>query len=247
VTHRSRRALQAGLAVACVVVGVGETPGGGPLLTTARSQEPEYGLPTPTVPAPAERGVPGVTNVVRPASVPGYPGPVLVCRAPRAGCRELTGEAAVDIGAYLDTSRGAVRLETRRADGTYAGTVVYAGLFVLQQARRRNALLIARLAGRLPTCPVRARASVLRGGASATKRKPPRPLPRRRLWSDGTGRFRATGRYGSATVRGTKWLIEERCAGTFVRVTRGQVKVDNRARHRTSTVRAPGTSLIRPR
>ena len=47
----------------------------------------------------------------------------------------------------------------------------------------------------------------------------------RRLWGDGRGRFRTRGRYGAATVRGTKWLTLDRCDGTKVRVVRGKVAV----------------------
>ena len=47
----------------------------------------------------------------------------------------------------------------------------------------------------------------------------------RRLWGDGKGRFRTRGRHAAATVRGTKWLTEDRCNGTLFRVKRGSVTV----------------------
>ena len=47
----------------------------------------------------------------------------------------------------------------------------------------------------------------------------------RRLWGDGKGRFRTRGRHGAATVRGTKWLTEDRCTSTKVSVKRGTVLV----------------------
>ena len=43
----------------------------------------------------------------------------------------------------------------------------------------------------------------------------------RRLWGDGKGRFRTRGRHGAATVRGTKWLTEDRCDSTKITVQRG--------------------------
>jgi hypothetical protein len=49
----------------------------------------------------------------------------------------------------------------------------------------------------------------------------------RRLWGDGYGRFRTAGRYSAATVRGTRWLVEDRCDGTVTRVKRGQVAVED--------------------
>ena len=49
----------------------------------------------------------------------------------------------------------------------------------------------------------------------------------RRLWADGHGRFRTRGRYSAATVRGTRWLVEDRCEGTVTQVARGEVEVED--------------------
>jgi hypothetical protein len=49
----------------------------------------------------------------------------------------------------------------------------------------------------------------------------------RRLWADGHGRFRTRGRYSAATVRGTRWLVEDRCEGTLTEVARGEVDVED--------------------
>lgn len=246
VNRYAHRGLQLAAGAACALIVLSALAGTN-RLTTATSQVLDYTSTTtpPTTPkAGTARGEPGVSTRVEPVSVRGYSGPVLVCRRPGVGCRELTRESLVRIGAYLDTTRGAARLDTARANGTFTGTVVYAGLFRLEQARRARSLLTARVQGRLPRlCPPHSRGGSLRAGASAGKRKS--RGPRRRLWSDGKGRFRATGRYGSATVRGTKFLIEERCSGTFVRVLRGSVDVEDRPRHRSVVVRAPRSYLIR--
>jgi hypothetical protein len=47
----------------------------------------------------------------------------------------------------------------------------------------------------------------------------------RRLRGKAKGKFRTRGRYGAATVRGTKWTVTDRCDGTLVNVTRGKVAV----------------------
>jgi ferric-dicitrate binding protein FerR (iron transport regulator) len=65
------------------------------------------------------------------------------------------------------------------------------------------------------------------------------------LWCDGKGRFRSDGRYGSAGVRGTIWLTEDRCDGTLVRVRRGRVDVDDIPRRRTVTLSAGQSYLAR--
>jgi hypothetical protein len=61
----------------------------------------------------------------------------------------------------------------------------------------------------------------------------------RRLWGrDSGGRFRTYGRHSHATVRGTRWLTEDRCGGTLTRVTEGAVVVRDLARRRSVVVRA---------
>ena len=66
----------------------------------------------------------------------------------------------------------------------------------------------------------------------AVAAKIPRSSGNRRLWGNGRGRFRTRGRYGAATVRGTKWLTDDRCDGTLVRVKRGKVAVKDLQRPR---------------
>ena len=53
-----------------------------------------------------------------------------------------------------------------------------------------------------------------RRASAATKPKS------RKLWGDGKGKFRTRGQYAAATVRGTKWLVQDSCSGTLTRVTR---------------------------
>ena len=67
---------------------------------------------------------------------------------------------------------------------------------------------------------------------SPSRAKIPRSSGNRRLWGNGRGRFRTRGRYGAATVRGTKWLTDDRCDGTLVRVKRGKVAVKDLQRPR---------------
>jgi hypothetical protein len=70
----------------------------------------------------------------------------------------------------------------------------------------------------------------------------------RRLWgSDSGGRFRTHGRHSQATVRGTRWLTEDRCDGTLTRVTEGAVVVRDFARHRNIVVSAGHSYLARKR
>jgi hypothetical protein len=68
----------------------------------------------------------------------------------------------------------------------------------------------------------------------------------RQVWGNGKGRFRTRGRYGAATVRGTRWLTVDRCDGTLFRVAQGVVQVNDVPRRRQVTVRAGGSYLARP-
>ena len=69
---------------------------------------------------------------------------------------------------------------------------------------------------------------------------------KRRLWGDGKGKFRTKGSYSSATVRGTKWLVSDSCAGTLTRVVRGVVSVRDIPKRKTVRVRAGKRYLARP-
>ena len=47
----------------------------------------------------------------------------------------------------------------------------------------------------------------------------------RRLWGRARGRFRTRGSYSAATIRGTKWLTEDRWGSTAVASAEGTVTV----------------------
>ena len=66
-----------------------------------------------------------------------------------------------------------------------------------------------------------------------------------KLWGNGKGKFRTTGKYSSATVRGTIWLVEDRCDGTLTKVRRGVVSVRDIKRKKTVKVKAGHSYLAR--
>ena len=59
----------------------------------------------------------------------------------------------------------------------------------------------------------------------------------------GSGKFRTVGSYSAATVRGTRWLTQDSCAGTLTRVTEGVVAVS--VRKKPVIVRAGKSYLAR--
>ena len=60
----------------------------------------------------------------------------------------------------------------------------------------------------------------------------------RSLWGHGKGDFRTAGKRSSATVRGTWWLVEDRCDGTLTRVQQGFVDVRDTRLRKTIRLRA---------
>jgi hypothetical protein len=68
-------------------------------------------------------------------------------------------------------------------------------------------------------------------GKSSTK-------PVRRLWGTGKGRYKTSGRFASATIRGTFWLVADYCDGTLVKVRSGIVVVKDLVTNKLIVIRA---------
>jgi hypothetical protein len=152
--------------------------------------------------------------------------------------------AELPVGTALDTRRGKITLTSaarggKQQTGTFGGAVVQ----VRQPRRARGRVDLHLRGGSFASCgrAQRARHSGVVAGASRTRRV-------RRLWGrDNGGRFRTYGRHSHATVRGTRWLTEDRCGATLTRVTQGAVVVRDVARRRSVVVRAGHSYLAKAR
>jgi hypothetical protein len=175
--------------------------------------------------------VPGVRAGARPVR-----GRVLVKLPGTNTFVQLTGATEIPIGAEVDTRAGAVQLTSGGGGGT---ATFFDGLFTITQARAARAVMTLNLkGGNFAVCR--------RRGSSAQSVDAVRPKrPVRRLWGSGRGRFTTRARYSSATVRGTRWLVQDRCDGTLTRVTQGRVLVRDFVRRRNRIVRAGQTYLAR--
>jgi hypothetical protein len=143
----------------------------------------------------------------------------------------LNGPTEIKVGSIVDTTHGTIKLTAGLGGGKTNSANFNDGLFKIQQSRARNAYMVLVLqGGNFGVC----RGRTLSALAIDAKRK--RPI--RRLWGNGKGRFTTRGRYSSATVRGTHWLVQDRCDGTLTRVLRGVVKVIDFRKHKTVSVRA---------
>jgi virginiamycin B lyase len=166
-------------------------------------------------------------------------------KRPGGRWRHLNGTGAeLPVGTALDTRRGTIRLTTAARNGADQTGSFGGGVVQVRQPRRARGRVDLHLrGGNFAACRAasRARHSGVVAGASRTRRV-------RRLWGrDSGGRFRTYGRHSHATVRGTRWLTEDRCGGTLTRVTDGAVVVRDLARRRNVIVRAGHSYLAKAR
>jgi hypothetical protein len=148
----------------------------------------------------------------------------------------LTRPTEIKVGSVVDTTHGTIKLTAGLGGGKTNSANFNDGLFKIQQSRARNAYMVLVLqGGNFGVCRTR---SLSAFSADATRKV-------RRLWGNGKGRFTTKGRYSSATVRGTHWLVQDRCDGTLTRVLRGVVQVKDFRADKTISVRAGHTYLAK--
>ncbi len=151
---------------------------------------------------------------------------------------ELKGTTEIPVGSQVDTTRGVINLTSGLGGGRTNSSQFYDGVFTILQKKARNAFMTLRLdGGNFRACGRRSLSTL---SAEAKGKKPVR-----RLWGNGKGRFQTRGRYSSATVRGTKWLVLDRCDGTLTRVVRGVVRVRDLRARKNVNVRAGQSYLAK--
>ena len=199
----------------------GEEP---PPEQTPPTETPITQPPVPT-PIPTQDPVPVFqqTVVAKPVS-----GTVRVRRPGTNQFVELAAGAAIPLGSTVDTKKGAVEIASVPKAGRAAREGDVQGRHLPDHPVARHHVADAHRAAR----------SVLEARASAAAKKP----KTRKLWGDGRGSFRTVGRYSAATVRGTKWLVQDTCAGTLTRVDGGR-----RARHPRAQADHPAQGQALPR
>lgn len=161
----------------------------------------------------------------------------------------LSQVASIPVNSQVDVSKGEVKLTSAaNLTGLTQTSNFYSGRFLIRQrASRRPVTELQMTGGSFRSCKVSKRSSA--DGPDATAARRGKRV--RRLWGNGKGRFRTRGRYSSATVRGTTWLVQDHCGGTLTRVARqprtNRVVVRDFARRRNVTVRAGRSYFARPR
>lgn len=157
------------------------------------------------------------------------------CRGDHSRQR-LTNTVSLKMGCLIDARRGRLNIISA-ANGSSTNTksaLFFDGQFKVRERRSSRPVTELRLAGKLSNCSGHASAA----GRQARDARRHRRRRGRRLWGRGRGRFRTRGRHSTATVRGTTWLVYDRCDGsTYNKVTRGTVTVRDLVRHKTVRIR----------
>jgi hypothetical protein len=142
----------------------------------------------------------------------------------------LEKDAAVPLGTVVDARNGVAVITWARPDGTTYSGQFWAGVFQIQQTTGADPLGVVKLRDDLVTAAARSSVSTAAGIASVgtqfkayTARK--KGKRKNRVWGDAKGRFRTDGSNSSASVRGTKWLVENYANATRTFVERGIVDV----------------------
>jgi hypothetical protein len=190
-----------------------------------------FGTAAPTAPPPPVPGKAVNVNVVS--------GQVLV-KVPGGKFVPLTNAMQIPVGSQLDTTKGRVKLTSAATKaGKTQASDFYDGIFQIKQS-------VPKTPGALTTDVV-LKGQASRAGCSlrsVDKKKGPKTVLGK-LWGNGKGKFKTSGKYASATVRGTIWLTQDECDGTLIRVKRGTVQVRDLRRHKTVTVKAGHSYLAR--
>jgi hypothetical protein len=150
--------------------------------------------------------------------------------------RPLTEGETIPVDSVVDTTAGKVGLTSVDQYGEEQRAAFFKGTFRVEQQTGHRLVSLRLRGGNVDQCGSVEEEGSARASAAA---------PGSALWGSGKGHFRTQGNFGAATVRGTIWLTEDTCEGTFFKVNRGIVSVRDFPRGRTVSVPAGHTYLAR--
>jgi hypothetical protein len=186
-------------------------------------------VPTPTPTPPAATPVPQFHKTVVVKRISGK------VRVRLKGSKTFVDLSSIDdvpLGATVDVKKGRIELASVPSRTAAVEKIqLYSGMFRVGQPA---AITEFTLNEPLASCKKKAR-------ASATK---PRS---RKLWGDGKGKFRTRGQYSAATIRGTRFLVQDSCSGTLTQVKEGSVLVRDNVKRKNIVLRKGKRYTARPR
>jgi hypothetical protein len=134
--------------------------------------------------------------------------------------RKLDRPKQVTLDCEIDADDGTVSVTASKGSSGETQTALFwGGTFDIDQEAGDNREAVMTLAGQ--------RRCEKRGDRIGKGRQLSRSGSKgRKLWGSGEGNYKTVGSHGSATVRGTIWLVHDRCDGsTLFKVKRGTVVV----------------------
>jgi len=157
--------------------------------------------------------------------------------------KPLAGADQIEVGCEVDTRKGTVELTSATGKKNRTQSASFrSGVFKVSQKKGRPEVELA-LTGKL-RCPKKAKGRSLFGTGFSSSATISNNSSSRKLWGKGKGNYKTKGSKGSATVRGTEWLTEDRCDGTTLfRVRSGVVMVRDFAKKKTIKLKA-GKSYV---
>jgi hypothetical protein len=218
-------------------------------------QSPPEGPPPPNEEGPAGSSLsPAARSGVLGSIATGLPAPKLALtgnvirlsgtvriRLPGSHTFTLLSEGEqIPFGSIVDATHGRVSVTTATPGGGTQTMVFYEGEFKLTQ--RRDGLVVSILTGGSFSGCRTARAHPLAARSSSSRKRPVR-----KLWAEGHGSYSTKGNYATGAVLGTRWLTEDLCGGTLIRVLTDRVAVTNLLTHRRLTVTAGHSYLAKVR
>ena len=137
----------------------------------------------------------------------------------------------IPFGTIVDATQGKVTITTVDAGGATQSVTFYSGEFKITQAKDGSALATLQ-GGSFSSCP---KAKHRRHGRKASAARKKRV---RKLWAEGHGKYSTKGNYATGAALGTRWVTEDFCEGTLIRVVLHRVFVTDLVTHRHLTVKA---------
>ncbi len=151
----------------------------------------------------------------------------------------LSPQMHIPFGTVIDARGGKVQVTTVGPNGKLQTIIFYSGIFKLTQAR--NGIVYATLVGgSYKNCPIVRKASTHADIAAARHKKVVR-----KLWAEGHGKYTTKGSYATGAVLGTRWLTEDLCEGTLIKVSTDKVAVTNLRNHHRVIVKAGHSILVK--
>ena len=139
---------------------------------------------------------------------------------------KLTKDMLVPLGTVIDAREGKAHITLANADGSLYDGIFWDGIFQVLQGSGSNPVTTMKLRDDLVAkasgfATASSTAELQRSFYAYTARR--RGKKKNGLWGDGKGKFKTSGKGGSAAVRGTRWYVANYANGTLFKVSRGVV------------------------